>query len=134
MDIIKVVVFVAAAAIGAKAVQYVMAPNVNKELAKAAEKMNQDLPKMVDPVTRLNHVDTGDKSIQYNYTLTDPALADIDKSKLLDLARPKLLEAYCKSPSMQPFLKNNVTATYSYKNASGGDILSIRITAADCHA
>ncbi len=101
----------------------------DKELVKAASELNAMCPMMVDSETRLdNSMSLPGKIFQYNYTLVNTAVSDIDVEEFINFMEPNLVNNAKTNPQMQSFRDYKVTMEYNYKDKDGKFITTIKIT------
>ena len=98
-------------------------------LVKTAIEVNKTCPMMVDKETRLNNsVALPGKILQYNYTMVNYELADIDTTKAKPLIEANIISAVKTSPKMKIMRDNAVTLVYHYADKKGVFITDITIT------
>lgn len=96
------------------------------ELAGEVLGLNKDLPKMVDPITRLESVEAEGRSITYRYALLR---RDADDETL----RTFILKKTCADAKMREFMKNyQIEYRNVYSIPNGGKALEIRANWASC--
>ena len=101
---------------------------LNKQLNKMADNLNESTPTVLDPHTRFDSVGvTTDNVFQYYYTLIN-----IDNpEKLLKEQKDEIINnmglAFTTDKSLRIFTKNNVTLQYIYRDTSHAviDIITI---------
>ena len=104
-----------------------------KGLNEAAIKVNKECPKMLDKETRLDRVEVGTGMMGiYHHTLVNYNKQEIDKERLDNILKPKLIENVCNNQEMQPSLRYGVTYVYAYKSKDNMEIVRYEISKKDC--
>ncbi|MEO9475744.1 MAG: hypothetical protein ABJG41_09420 [Cyclobacteriaceae bacterium] len=107
---------------------FFQSPTFDKVMMKAASELNETCPIMVDSDTRLdNCIALPDNIFQYNYTLVNYTIEDLDIEILRDNLEPMLLNTVSSNPDLQMFRENGVTMAYDYKDKNGLHLLKIVI-------
>lgn len=127
--ILQIAIFVVVFAVAFFGTQYLMKPNLGKELQKVAADLNQKCPMQVDNDTRLDKADfEAPKTIQYRYTILT-----VDKDSLPDTEAPKKFlrqqsqENLDTAPGMKLFREQDVTLHYFYNDKNGKPIFDFAI-------
>ena len=108
------------------------APSFDKVMMEAASELNKSCPMMVDSDTQLdNAIALPGNIFQYNYTLVNYTLAEIDVDNLEENLEPVLINNVKTNPDMSGFRKNSVTVAYNYKDKEGNFITKISVTKDD---
>lgn len=127
--ILQIVLFVVVFAVAFLGTQYLMKPNVGKELEKVAAELNQKCPMQVDQETRLDKAAyVAPKTIQYHYTILPADKDSIDdasgpKNFLIKQAQDNLDQA----PGMKLFREKDVTLQYFYHDKNGKPLFDFAI-------
>jgi len=88
---------------------------VNDKLKDGRDKMNKELPTVVETGLRWDNVDVGDLSITYNYTITDAASQRFRENiKNGQLLRQLMKEFVCSHESLESFRKYDLTVNHRY--------------------
>lgn len=91
-----------------------------KGMAEMAASMNQQMPMMINDVTRLDNIATQPgKKLIYNYTILNPYKEPRNYLAYKDMVEPELIEIARNNPQMQTFRDNNVVLFYNYKDENG---------------
>ncbi len=91
-----------------------------KGMAEMAASMNQQMPMMINDVTRLDNIATQPgKKLIYNYTILNPHKEPRNYLAYKDMVEPELIEIARNNPQMQTFRDNNVVLFYNYKDENG---------------
>ena len=107
-------------------------PTFDKAMMQAASELNESCPIMVDRETRLdNAVAMPGKVFQYHYTLVNMLLADIDVATLTSNLTPQLINNVKTNPDLKAYRDNEVTMSYTYKDANGEFVAKISVTPQD---
>jgi hypothetical protein len=92
--------------------------------------MNATLPKMIDDVTRLDHVAAGPGNrFTYDYTLTAVDVTAIPPDRLNEF-KSTITENVCSR--LPEFRRNGTLVVYRYKSRNGDDIAEIQVPTVDC--
>jgi hypothetical protein len=104
--------------------------SIEVSMRKDADRLNPTLPKMIDEVTRLDHVAAGPGNrFTYDYTLMSLEVTAIPPEKLNEF-KAILFENVCSR--LPEFRRNGTLVVYRYKSRSGDDIAEIQIPTVDC--
>lgn len=101
-------------------------------LKNIADRLNANLPVMVDDETRLDSAEVGDNRFKYNYTLVNYLSVDPEAEAITAELLPAVKWSACAEESMRVFFENSVSAVYHYYDTDGELIKSITIMPADC--
>lgn len=99
-------------------------------LKKAADAVNQNVPTMLDSDTRLDKATTGNKQLNYYYTLVNYSAAELDAGKFKDAMMSSLVQTSCSQ--LKPFFSQGVAVEYHYNDKNGKKFTSIALTSKDC--
>jgi hypothetical protein len=84
---------------------------------------NSTAPLPAGPGVRLDHCEKlGERSIRYDYTLTEVTLADTDPDVIQKQMRRGLLDSYKKDPQLDLIRINEVTLVYRFKDRNGASL------------
>jgi hypothetical protein len=85
------------------------AENINEILVEVSESLNQELPMQIDQDTQWDSTFVGPgKMMNYNYTLINYSVAQLDKEVFAKEFRPVVSDILCKEPSSQVFRENDI--------------------------
>lgn len=109
------------------------AKDLSAQLQQMATAVNAQLPKMMDKITRLDHLEAGPgNTLTYDFTLV-PFASDAATAQKFAAAAPQYVTGRaCSNPSVTRLLKMGVTMDYVYKGNDGKEITSFAIHASDC--
>lgn len=103
-------------------------------LMKAASKINENLPMMVDSETRLDATIGMNKQFRYNYTLMNYTAEDIDIPAFNEAMKPSLVNKVCTTEEMVEFMNYGVSVTYAYHGKNGKKFTAITIKPEFCNS
>lgn len=104
-------------------------PNYDEALGKMADDMNQTCPMMVDANTRLDNVGIlPGNIIQYNYTMINMDLEQVNTLELRNSMEPLITNAVKTDPEMQFQRKNKTTLNYHYRDKNGSYLFLVSVT------
>ena len=108
-------------------------PLSEKALAKVTSEINQKLPRMVDPETRLDQIVTGPgKSIVYRYTLVNFAKGEVpDPSRIAKVVRPKVLDRYRSDKDLKRVRESGLVLHHKYFDKYGTFLAGFQVGPAD---
>lgn len=93
--------------------------------------LNADLPKMIDPVTRLNKIDLKSNGYIYYETITKE-IDNKEKDILLKHLKPVIASGLCKNIDTLKVLTSGLNYTYIYSDLEAQPIGEITVTKLDC--
>ena len=99
---------------------------IDYKLSKLSKRENINLPRMVDPLTRMESVTYMNKRFIRYFSVLDE---NVTKSQINALA-PILKQGNCKEPSIQYFIKRGVRFDFVYSLHNGRD--KVTFTVVDC--
>ena len=100
--------------------------NIDKVLVKISSEMNENLPAMIDAITRLDNVMAlPNKAIQYNYTLISADIEDLDIDALKKFLEQQIININTTNPDLKYFRDNNIIMKYYYKDEYGKYLFTI---------
>lgn len=118
------------------------------DLSGAVTLANQQLPRMVDELTRLDRMSSGPgRVLTYHYTLVgyyepvanpDGVIDPFDRIDPLGIRtdldgyKARLTQRACESPSTRSFLADKVTIIYRYNDANGRQFFDVTIPPERC--
>lgn len=119
--IVGAIVGVAAMVVAVNMVQKIfMKPSLNTVMLHAASELNKSCPLFVDSETRLDNVTTLPNDIfQYNYTLVNLEVGNIDTLGMKEALEPNILNIVKTNPDMKFVRDNKATLSYYYKDKNG---------------
>ncbi|MDR1796709.1 MAG: hypothetical protein LBR44_04575 [Clostridiales Family XIII bacterium] len=104
-------------------------------IAKAAEEANEMCPMQIDAYTSLDSVEAVDgKTIQYNYTMTTYAAADVTdemKTSIQETVPPTVIENIKNTDEMKALRDMEASFRYVYNSNDGVELVVIDITPED---
>src|SRR5262249_43489866 len=105
----------------------------SKELQRAADQANKDLPKKTDAETEVTKVEAQQGLLIYNCRLVNAESGQVEASTLTSDVKPRITQAACASQQIKDtFFKNHVTLRYTYHDKNDGLIGSFDVKPADC--
>lgn len=112
------------------------APILQQELTQAANGVNAMVPKMVDPVTRLDgaHVGPGPR-FTYEYTLMNLRAAQLPATTLETLRwrlSAHVRQSVCRGTALKPMLRTGTTIRFHYRDPDGQELATVSVASADC--
>jgi len=93
--------------------------------------LNADLPKMIDPVTRLNKIDLKSNGYIYYETITKK-LDNKEKDISLKHLKPVIASGLCKNIDTLEIINSGLNYTYIYSDLEAQPIGEITVTKLDC--
>lgn len=106
---------------------------VEQRLNEIANNISQTLPKVLDQHTRWDTSAAGpDRRLTHSYTLLTITAGSSIGNRLTTALRPQIVAGFCTDPTMLYYHDNNVTMTYSYRNASGAFVTRFDVNKKDC--
>lgn len=136
--VIVAILGLVAAGVGAVAAHYWMTgdtyglvnDSAQVRIRNEADRINPTLPKMVDQITRLDHVAAGPGNrITYDYTLMTAGPAAMSPDKI-EQYRRTITDKACST--LAEFRRNGTLMIYRYKSQNGEDVAEIQVPTADC--
>lgn len=104
-----------------------------KWLAETARDIGRDLPRQVDPETRLDSVVAGPgRRLSYVYTLVNKPGREVNVEGFNATMQPLLRSSICGKAGMQWLIRNGVTLAYNYKGSDGKFVSMIEILPQHC--
>ena len=104
-------------------------PTFDKMMTKIAAEINKESPMMVDSDTRLdNAIVLPGNVFQYNYTIINAEVENIDVQALKDYLEPIITNAVSTDPQMQFQRDYKTTMNYNYKDKNGRHMFLISVT------
>lgn len=101
---------------------------VNDQLRNAVAEINRQCPMQVDAGTRLDSAHAVSRTeLQYNYTLTALARADVDVAQLEATTKPMLIESVRTNPAMADLRDHSIMMTYLYRDRNGEQVMRLSI-------
>lgn len=139
-QVISVAIIVIAAAVGSafggEVYQYLSNLSSgdisDKILSEEADKMNRNLPMMVDSQTQLSNVHGAKNTFHYNYTLINVSTENIDKAIFDSQLTDRIRNNYCTNPDMKAFRQHGVTLQYNYSDKDGKFVTEISVHPDEC--
>jgi len=108
---------------------------INKVLGEVSNKMNQNLPMVVDQYTTVKTTYGGMGKVMYIYQLDTDYFIDygITQSQWLELQTELMTNTFCTDPSMKTFRDLKVDVIWKYLDLSGGFVGRIKLNYLDCY-
>jgi hypothetical protein len=100
-------------------------------LSRAAETMNQKLPRMLDSDTRLDKVSADSGRMNYFICLPNQAKAELDLPVLQEKLRRNIVANYKTNSAMVLERWNNAVLIYQYKDKNGELLFEISVSPKD---
>lgn len=125
----SIVVFVVFFAIAVLGTQCTMKPSEDVQLKEMVEKMDKGCPIQFDPYTSLKSVVLlPNKTVQYNYAISELTKAEINLDTAQKYVYPDLLKKIKESPDAKPLRDLKVTLKHCYSDKNGELIVEYVIT------
>ena len=103
--------------------------DIDSALRLTAQKMNEMCPMVIDNDTRLDNVAVlSNRTIQYNYTLVNINIEDINSDLVKNEFIPILNNKVKTNDGLKNFRINNVTLSYYYGDKNGKFIFKHKVT------
>ncbi|MCL1934350.1 MAG: hypothetical protein FWF53_11135 [Candidatus Azobacteroides sp.] len=101
----------------------------DKPLLETTDRINRNLPVMIDSETRLDNMITLDKkTFQYNYTLVNMEKGKVDTIAMKNKLEPLIINGVKTSPDAEYQRKNEMTLVHYYKDKNGNYLFSVIVT------
>ncbi|WP_424962200.1 hypothetical protein [Ekhidna sp.] len=101
----------------------------DKVMMQMASELNKTCPIMVDSETRLeNSVTLPDNKFQYNYSLVNYTIEELDLEQLRSNIEPGIITNIRTNPDLKFFRENQITMIYSYKDKNEVHLFKIEVT------
>ncbi|HEC28786.1 MAG TPA: hypothetical protein ENI65_04265 [Gammaproteobacteria bacterium] len=100
------------------------------DLKAFADDINKSLPEMVDKGTRLDKVTSGEKSLDYRYTLMNLSSRKADKNKIAASLKRNIVKIGCSK--LKSLLDRGIQVKYSYFSNDGRLLAEAGIKKSDC--
>lgn len=104
----------------------------DKVLAEQADKINRNLPMMVDSETKMLDIHGINNTVTTDYQLVNVLAKQVDTTQFNRVMKKKLLNNHCTRPETKILRDNNVTMRYNYRDMEGKFITLITIEANEC--
>ena len=105
------------------------APSNDKVMVEMANAINKSCPMIIDAATQLdNAVVLPNNVFQYNYTLLNIAVGDVDTLEMKRILEPQMLNAFKTNPQMKYIRDHKTTLDYYYKDKDANYVCRISIT------
>ena len=108
-------------------------PSVQKsQVERLAGSINAKCPFMVDEITRMDSVNIfSDSTFQYNYTLIDQEISNIDVEGLFRFIQPRLMQTVVTSSNMEVQRAHGLRMIFHYRDRNGEFVTKITIEPED---
>jgi hypothetical protein len=107
-----------------------------KQLQEAADSLNQNAPRMIDPQTRLDRVVLGAGLVfTYEYTLLNQRAAGLAPDNLERFQRQirqRLIKLTCDEHKLDALLRVATAVKYIYRDRDGATVATVVMKSADC--
>ena len=101
----------------------------DRAVLKFAKEMNKQCPLMIDAETRLDKVNAlADNTLHFNYTLINHVKDSLPIENMKSYMEPTILDKIKASPTLNKYIKKNLTWVYSYNDKKGDFIFKITYT------
>jgi hypothetical protein len=101
----------------------------DRAVLKFAKEMNRHCPQMIDPETRLDKVNAlADNTLHFNYTLINHVKDSLPIENMKNFMEPTILDKIKASPTLNKYIRKNLTWIYSYNDKRGDFIFKITYT------
>lgn len=104
---------------------------LDKDLLKFMNEVNENCPIVIDKVTKLDNVETYKNVIQFNHTITDRVVEDINLQELREFMLPMLKNKVTTNPDFKKFKNKKITFAYNYIDKNGVFIDKYLVTPED---
>lgn len=105
---------------------------VDTVFSEVVAELNEEAPIMIDSETRLDNAEVlPNKTIQYNYTMMNYSLGDIDIVEFEKSLKPVLVNSIKTNPEMELLRGEEVTFIYNYSDKNGYALTKLIITSDD---
>ena len=92
----------------------------DRAVLKFAKEMNKQCPLMIDAETRLDKVNAlADNTLHFNYTLINHVKDSLPIENMKSYMEPTILDKIKASPTLNKYIKKNLTWVYSYNDKKG---------------
>lgn len=108
--------------------------DLDSALMATADRLNQNLPIMLDKETRFDASIGINRTFLYKYTLVNYAAEDIDKGQFETAMESILVNHVCTTSEMEFFVNNHVPVEYAYYGKNGKHITTITVTKDQCES
>jgi hypothetical protein len=102
------------------------------DLFQVADSINKHMPFMINRETRADNVAPNTNLINYNLTLVNFTLNELDTNLEKIKMEKKLRNGICSDHQYDKFLKNGIAMQYSFHDRNGVNLFSIMIKQKDC--
>lgn len=108
---------------------YFSPPSFDKAMLEIASEMNKVCPLMVNKDTRLdNAVALPDNIFQYNYTLLNSELSEINVDTVKKYTEPGIINNVKTNPDLKLFRDHKTTLNYYYRDKKGDFVFKLSVT------
>ena len=101
-------------------------------LQKTKNQIKNHLPIIVDAETRLDNVKVIKSMFQYQYTLVNYALEELDVVETRSALIPIVKNQACSLPNLKPLIDNGAIISFLYRGKNGKEITTINVTSGQC--
>lgn len=90
------------------------------------------LPLMLDEDTRLDKVKTKKTLFQYQYTLVNLAVEDLNADEVRNILLPIVTNQACTLPILKKMIDKGATVSFLYNGKNGKEVVTLDVTNAEC--
>ena len=103
----------------------------NSSLRKIANKLNKDLPKMLDDITRLDKVTSDNNILTYQYSIVHYDTKYMNENTLNNIKK-SVIKSSCEGSNNDIYLKNGVIFKYVYLGNLEKELITVVVTKDNC--
>jgi hypothetical protein len=103
-----------------------------EDLLAAANRLNSQLPMMIDSNTRIDSTMALTNKFQYNYTILSESSQEIDAEEYIKSIEPSVINKTCNLEDNLSFVNVGVTMDFVYRTIDGVRIGTISVTPEKC--
>ncbi len=106
--------------------------NLQTLLRNTRDQTNSLLPLMLDADTRLVNAEVVENVFQYQYTLVNYALEELDIDTTRSTLMPIVKNQACSLPVLKQMMAKGAIVSFSYRGKNGKEVATMNITSGDC--
>jgi hypothetical protein len=107
--------------------------NLKTLMKRNKKKLKAILPLMLDEDTKLENVKTKKKLFQYQYTLVNYTVTDLDVAAFETALTPVVANQACTTPDIKQMMDKGATISFLYNGKDGKEVSTMNVTSADCN-
>jgi len=107
-------------------------PVVHKQLVEISNKINEDLPRLVDSDTIMETTAVIKKSFTYRYTFVKYTSETLSGKVAYEYLSPKIINLYCYDPTMRIYKTFGYQMVHTYYGKDGKFITQIKVSKSNC--